>query len=81
MIYASKFNLCKGTMGSLQASIIPPTWESKENTKSGKTDCFHVEDWLKSLNRGDLRADFHKLRYWGLLKKKIHTREDGSPRN
>ena len=49
--------------------------------KSGKTDCFHVEDWLKSLNRGDLRADFHKLRYWGLLKKKIHTREDGSPRN
>lgn len=49
--------------------------------KSGKTDFFHVENWLKSLNKGDLRADFHKLRYWGLLKKKVENREDGSARN
>lgn len=49
--------------------------------KSGKTDYFHVENWLKELNRGDLRADFHKLRYWGLLKKKVENREDGSARN
>lgn len=49
--------------------------------QSGNTDFFHVEDFLKSLNRGDLRADFHKLRYWGLLKKKVENREDGSARN
>lgn len=49
--------------------------------KSGNFDYLHVEDFLKKLNRGDLRADFHKLRYWGLLKKKIENREDGSARN
>ena len=49
--------------------------------RSGKTDYFHVEDYLKSLNKASLRADFHKLRYWGLLKKKIENREDNSPRN
>jgi hypothetical protein len=49
--------------------------------KSGKLDFLHVEDMLKYLNKGDLRADFHKLRYWGLLKKKYENREDGSARN
>lgn len=49
--------------------------------QSGKLDFFHIENYLKSLNKGDLRADFHKLRYWGLLKKKIENREDGSTRN
>lgn len=49
--------------------------------QSGNFEYLHVEDFLKKLNRGDLRADFHKLRYWGLLKKKIENREDGSARN
>lgn len=49
--------------------------------RSGKLDYFHVENFLKSLNKGDLRADFHKLRYWGLIKKKVEQREDGSARN
>lgn len=49
--------------------------------KSGKTDFFHVERFLKNLNRGDLRGDFHKARFWGLLEKKIELRADNSPRN
>jgi hypothetical protein len=49
--------------------------------KSCKLDYFHVENMLKSLNKGDLRADFHKLRHWGLIKKKVENREDGSARN
>lgn len=42
---------------------------------------FHVENWLKSINRPELRADFHKLVHWRLLKKKEETRNDGSNRN
>lgn len=49
--------------------------------RSGKLDYFHVENWLKSIGKSNLRADFHKLRYWGLLKKKIEDRKDGSDRN
>lgn len=46
-----------------------------------KMDFFHVEDWLKGIGKPELRADFHKLRFWGLLEAKVATREDGSKRN
>lgn len=49
--------------------------------KSGKTDFIHVEDYLKSINRANLRADFHKLVFWSLLERKKELREDNSPRN
>lgn len=49
--------------------------------RNGNFDYIHVENLLKSLNKSHLRADFHKLRYWGLLKKKVENREDGSARN
>lgn len=49
--------------------------------QTGRTDYFHVEQFLKNSNKGDLRADFHKLRYWQLLRKKVENREDGSARN
>ena len=49
--------------------------------RSGKRGFFHVENWLKEIGRSELRADFHKLRYWNLLEKKIEDREDGSGRN
>lgn len=48
---------------------------------SGKRDFFHVENWLKEIGKPELRADFHKLRFWSLLEKKIEDREDGSNRN
>ena len=37
--------------------------------------------FLKEIGRSELRADFHKLRYWNLLEKKIEDRKDGSNRN
>lgn len=49
--------------------------------KSAKRDFFHVENWLKEIGRPELRADFHKLRFWNLLEKKVEDREDGSSRN
>lgn len=49
--------------------------------KSGKRGFFHVENWLKEIGRPELRADYHKLRFWGLLEKKNELREDGSNRN
>ena len=42
---------------------------------------FHVEDWLKSIKKPQLRADYHKLRFWGLIEAKSGVREDGSKRN
>lgn len=50
-------------------------------SKFGNKEFFHVEGWLKSIGRPELRADFHKLRFWGLLEAKIENREDGSKRN
>ena len=44
--------------------------------KFGKTGFFHVENWLKEIKRPELRADYHKLRFWGLLEAKTETRED-----
>lgn len=49
--------------------------------KSGKTDYIHVENYLKSINKAHLRADFHKLVWWNLLERKKELREDSSPRN
>lgn len=49
--------------------------------KSNKTDYFHVENWLKEIGKPQLRADFHKLTFWGLLEKKVGKRDDGSNRN
>jgi hypothetical protein len=49
--------------------------------QSKKRDFFHVENWLEQINRPSLRADYHKLRFWGLLEKKVAQREDGSNRN
>lgn len=47
----------------------------------GKKDFFHVEQWLKEIGRPELRADFHKLRFWNLIEAKVADREDGSKRN
>ena len=49
--------------------------------KSGKREFIHVEDFLKERGKSHWRGDFHKLRFWNLLEKKIEDREDGSPRN
>lgn len=49
--------------------------------KSGKTNYIHVENFLKELNRANLRADFHKLVWFNLLERKKELREDNSPRN
>ena len=49
--------------------------------KSGKRDFFHVENWLKEIGKPSLRADFHKLRFWGLIEAEKKIREDGSARN
>lgn len=49
--------------------------------KSGKKDFFHIENWLKEIGKPELRADFHKLRFWNLLEKKVEDRADGSNRN
>lgn len=47
----------------------------------GKRDFYHVENWLKEIGRPELRADYHKLRFWGLIEAKVGEREDGSKRN
>lgn len=52
-----------------------------EILKSGKREFFHVENFLKQIGRPELRADYHKLRFWGFLEKQIGERLDGSPRN
>ncbi len=49
--------------------------------KHKKFGYFHVEDWLKEIGRPELRADYHKLRFYNFLEKKIGDRSDGSPRN
>lgn len=49
--------------------------------KHDKKDFFHVEKWLKSIGKPELRADYHKLRFWGLIEAKVGEREDGSKRN
>lgn len=49
--------------------------------RSGKRDFFHIENWLKVIDRPELRADFHKLRFWNFIEKKIEDRKDGSNRN
>jgi len=49
--------------------------------KHNKYDFFHVENWLKQIGQSGLRADYHKLRFWGLIEAKIEAREDGSKRN
>lgn len=49
--------------------------------RSGKRNFFHVENWLKEVGRSELRADFHKLRFWKFLEPKHEEREDGSNRN
>lgn len=46
-----------------------------------KKDFFHVEEWLKEIDRPELRADFHKLRFWRFIEAKSGDRKDGSPRN
>lgn len=48
---------------------------------SGKRDYIHVENWLKSVGKPSLRADYHKLRFWGLLEAKKEQRNDSSNRN
>ncbi len=49
--------------------------------RHGKLDWTHTEDFLKSIGRPGLRADFHKLTFWGLLEKKEGKKTDGNPRN
>lgn len=49
--------------------------------RSGKRSYFHVENWLKEIGRSELRADYHKLRFWKFIEPKLENREDGSPRN
>lgn len=49
--------------------------------RSGKQGYWHIENWLKEIKRPELRADYHKLRFWGLIEAKIGEREDGSKRN
>lgn len=49
--------------------------------RAKKTNFFHIENWLKEIGRSELRADYHKLRFWNLIEKKIEAREDGSGRN
>lgn len=41
----------------------------------------HIENWLKEIGKPELRADYHKLRFWGLIEAKVAEREDGSRRN
>ena len=44
----------------------------------------HVENYLKTTASGgkkNLRGDFHKLVFWGLLQKREGEHENGSPRN
>lgn len=48
--------------------------------RSGKRNMFHVENWLKEIGRSELRADFHKLRFWKFLEPSLLIREDGSSR-
>jgi hypothetical protein len=49
--------------------------------RSGKKGYWHIEKWLKEIGRPELRADYHKLRFWGLIEAKTGEREDGSKRN
>jgi hypothetical protein len=49
--------------------------------RSGKTGYWHIEKWLKEIGKPELRADYHKLRFWGLIEAKSGEREDGSKRN
>lgn len=50
--------------------------------KYGKTTGFvHVENFLKEIGKSELRADYHKLRFWSLLEAKKELREDESSRN
>lgn len=49
--------------------------------RSGKQGYWHIENWLKEIKRPELRADYHKLRFWGLIEAKVGEREDGSKRN
>lgn len=49
--------------------------------RSGKRDFFHIENWLKEIGKPELRADFHKLRFWNFIEKKVEDRKDGSNRN
>ena len=67
-IYTRKIN-------SSMAAVLLLLW------KHAKTDYIHVENFLKSINKAHLRADFHKLVWWTLLERKKELREDSSPRN
>lgn len=49
--------------------------------RSGKRDFTHVENWLKGIGKSSLRADYHKLRFWGLIEAKKEQRNDSSNRN
>ncbi len=50
--------------------------------RSGIRDFVHVENYLNSIQSpAHRRADYHKLRFWGFLEKKIGDRVDGSPKN
>lgn len=49
--------------------------------RSGKRDFTHIENFLKEIGKSSLRADYHKLRFWGLLEAKKEQRNDSSNRN
>jgi hypothetical protein len=49
--------------------------------KANRKGFFHVEQFLKEIGRPELRADFHKLRFWNLIEPQPGIREDGSNRN
>jgi hypothetical protein len=49
--------------------------------RSGKKNFWHIEKWLKEIGKPELRADYHKLRFWGLIEAKVEERADGSKRN
>ncbi len=49
--------------------------------RSGKRDFTHVENWLKEIGKSSLRADYHKLRFYGLIEAKKEQRNDSSNRN
>ena len=48
---------------------------------SGITGWFHVEHYLRKIGKENLRADFHKLRYWKFLEAKTGKLDNGNPRN
>lgn len=51
-------------------------------SKKPVNEFFHVEEYLHKIRAPkSFRADFHKLRFWGLIHPQVFYRADGSSRN